>query len=165
MNTAMQVIPREQEISTGVQDPAPIAKGLADVLSDTYALVHKTHAYHWNVEGALFYSVHNLTEEHYENMFEAADELAERIRALGHLAPMRLTKVIESSVIDELDHTPSAGEMCKDLAADHERVAHRLHALIEVAEKRRDMVTADLATERSAFHEKAAWMLRAISAG
>ena len=164
MTRAIEIQPHLQDVKTGVRDSGTIAKGLADVLSDTYALIHKTHAYHWNVEGPLFYSVHNLTEEQYEDMFAAADELAERIRALGHLAPMRLTSVIETSVVKELGHTPSAGEMCRDLAKDHERVAHRLHALVEIAEERRDVVTADLATARSAFHEKAAWMLRAIAA-
>jgi starvation-inducible DNA-binding protein len=36
--------------------------------------------------------------------------------------------------------------------------------LAKVAEKESDIVTADLATARSAFHEKAAWMLRSLSA-
>ncbi len=164
MANALDVVPERQEIKTGVRNTQTIAEALAEVLSDTYALILKTHAYHWNVEGPLFYSVHNLTEEQYTDMFEAADELAERIRALGHLAPMKLSAITDTSIIADRQTTPSAGEMCSDLAQNHERVAHRLHALIEVAETNRDMVTADLATERSAFHEKAAWMLRALSA-
>ncbi|GAB5375983.1 MAG: Dps family protein [Acuticoccus sp.] len=165
MSKALNVVPSNHAVETGVKNTKKIATGLADVLSDTYALILKTHAYHWNVEGPLFYGVHNLTEEQYENMFSAADELAERIRALGHLAPMKLTATIESSVIEDKSKAPTAIEMCADLAADHERVAHRLHALIEIAEDNKDAVTADLATARSAFHEKAAWMLRAIAAG
>ena len=84
MSNAMKVVPSENDVSTGVRETQGIAEGLADVLADTYRLVFKSHAYHWNVEGPLFYSVHNLTEEHYKNMFDAADELAERIRALGY---------------------------------------------------------------------------------
>ena len=38
-----------------------------------------------------------------------------------------------------------------------------MHELVSLAEEHDDPVTADLATVRSAFHEKAAWMLRAIT--
>jgi starvation-inducible DNA-binding protein len=163
MTDALKVVPSKDEISTGVRDTAALADGLADVLSDTYRLVFKTHAYHWNVEGPLFYSIHKLTEEQYEDMFDAADELAERIRALGELAPMQMADIVARSKIQDCKGKLSAEEMVADLAKDHERVAHRLHALIELTEGRRDPVTEDLATARSAFHEQAAWMLRALS--
>jgi starvation-inducible DNA-binding protein len=65
--------------------------------------------------------------------------------------------------VNDPEALPSAGDMCNDLADDHERLAHRLHALVELAGERNDPVTDDLATARSAFHEKAAWMLRAIA--
>ncbi|TMV37547.1 DNA starvation/stationary phase protection protein, partial [Thioclava sp. BHET1] len=67
------------------------------------------------------------------------------------------------SQIDERDSLPDAVTMVKDLAKDHESVAKRLHALTETAEAEKDPVTADLANARSAFHEKAAWMLRATA--
>ncbi|QBF29958.1 Dps family protein [Thalassococcus sp. S3] len=163
MANALNVVPETDVVETGVRNIDAIAKGLADVLADTYRLIFKTHAYHWNVEGPMFYSVHNLTEAQYEDMFAAADDLAERIRALGKLAPMKMAEIMQNSVIEDHDSLPSAGDMCEDLAADHERIAHRLHALIKLSEEGEDPVTEDLATERSNFHEKAAWMLRAIS--
>lgn len=163
MTDALRVVPSSDTVSTGVRDTATIAEDLADVLADTYRLVFKTHAYHWNVEGPLFYSVHKLTEEQYENMFDAADELAERIRAVGHLAPSSMGDIMARSKIDDKNGELSAADMIEDLAADHERISHRLHALIELVEGKKDPVTEDLATERSAFHEQAAWMLRAIA--
>ena len=163
MTQALNVVPRPDTVETGVRNAEAIADGLNDVLADTYRLIFKTHAYHWNVEGPLFYSVHNLTEEHYEDMFEAADELAERVRALGKMATSRMDQIMSDSVVKDLDALPAAGEMCEDLAKDHERVAHRFHALVALAGDHNDPVTDDLATARSTFHEKAAWMLRAIS--
>lgn len=165
MSSEIDVTPSAEKVETGVRNAEAVAKGLADVLADTYRLVFKTHAYHWNVEGPLFFPIHKLTEEQYEDMFHAADELAERIRALGVLAPARMAEVISLSVVEDCKELPSAIEMCEELAADHERVAHRMHALIKLAEDNRDFVTADLATERSAFHEQAAWMLRATAKG
>ena len=163
MADALQVIPTADEIKTGVQDAPKVAEGLADVLADTYRLIFKTHAYHWNVTGPTFYSVHKLTDDQYANMFDAADELAERIRALGQLAPYRMNDIMNRSRVEDREQLPSAGEMVEELAKDHELLAHRLHALIELSGKHRDPVTEDLATERSAFHEEAAWMLRAIA--
>ncbi|WP_411891008.1 Dps family protein [Yoonia sp. SDW83-1] len=164
MTNALNVVPNEQEIASGVRAPATVAEALADVLADTYQLTFKTHAIHWNVEGPLFYSIHQLTETQYEDMFAAADTIAERIRAIGQMAPMSMKGIIEKSVIEDATTTMSAGEMCEQLAQDHERVAHRLHALIEIAEEHNDPVTEDMATARSAFHEQAAWMLKAITA-
>ncbi len=162
MTQSLNVVATPQEIASGVRQPETIAEGLADVLADTYMLIYKTHAYHWNVEGPLFYSIHNLTEGQYEDMFAAADEIAERIRAVGQMAPMSLKEIMEMSAIKDSPEKLSAGDMCRALAEDHERIAHRLHALVRIAGDHNDPVTEDLATERSAFHEQAAWMLKAI---
>ncbi|MGP6087390.1 Dps family protein [Antarctobacter jejuensis] len=163
MTDALKVVPTEDAVSTGVRNTETLADGIANVLADTYRLLFKTHAYHWNIEGPLFFAVHNLTEEQYQNLFAAADELAERIRALGHLAPSRLEDITKRARVDDLTGKPSAAEMIDDLATDHEKLAHRLHALVELSGAHKDPVTEDLATARSAFHEKAAWMLRALS--
>ncbi|RLJ51655.1 starvation-inducible DNA-binding protein [Litoreibacter meonggei] len=164
MTQPLNVVATPKEVSSGVRKPETIATGLSQVLADTYRLTFKTHAFHWNVEGPLFYSIHNLTEAQYEDMFAAADKLAERIRAVGQMAPMAMEEIIEKSVVKDDNKSPTAGEMCAILADDHERVAHRLHALIEIAGEQNDPVTEDLATARSAFHEQAAWMWRAITA-
>lgn len=160
----MNIAPTDKVVKTGVRDVDAVAEGLADVLSESYALLLKTHSYHWNVEGPMFHAVHVLTEEQYTDLFAAIDVIAERIRALGRIAPMKPSDVVNMSN----DHTtldrPSAPWMVQDLADDHERLAHRLHALIELAEARKDPVTADLATARAAVHEKAVWMLRALAA-
>ena len=164
MTNSLNVVAEPQDISSGVRAPETIAESLRNILADTYMLTFKTHAYHWNVEGPLFYSIHNLTEGQYEDMFTAADDIAERIRAVGQMAPMSLKGVIETSAIADSEEKLTAGEMCQKLAQDHERIAHRLHALIKIAGDHNDPVTEDLATERSAFHEQAAWMLKAIIA-
>ena len=62
------------------------------VLADTYTLLVKTHVYHWNVVGPIFLPLHELTEKQYQNLFEAADTIAERIRALGHPTPLSSRK-------------------------------------------------------------------------
>ncbi|QIE55691.1 DNA starvation/stationary phase protection protein [Pikeienuella piscinae] len=156
---------KSSEPDTGFSDMAKIADGLADVLGDTYVLTIKTHACHWNVVGPQFYSIHKLTEDQYGDLFAAADELAERIRALGHFAPANMKALADHAAMSEGKESPDAEELVEGLVASHENISRRLHDLISVAEKGGDAVTADLATERAAFHEKAAWMLRAMVAG
>lgn len=163
MTTPVQAA-HQVDPATGPRNFPALAEALSSVLSDTYRLMIKTHSYHWNVEGPLFHAVHTLTEEQYENLFKATDDLAERIRALGHLAPGRIADIVDGSVVGDTVGDAKAGAMVADLASDHERLAQRLHALIRLSESQNDPVTADMATARSAFHEKAAWMLRATIA-
>ena len=87
---ALDPKPREENVNFGLDDKAreTIAQNLSAILADTYALLVKTHIYHWNVVGPLFHSIHEMTEEQYNDLFKATDEIAERIRALGYRAPV-----------------------------------------------------------------------------
>lgn len=164
MSEVLKTVPAASPAQSGVEGPKPVAEALSGVLADTYALLLKTHSYHWNVEGPLFHSIHVLTEDQYNVLFAATDELAERIRALGLLAPMGAAAILQDRLKTKGKARPSAQEMLTDLAGDHEAAARALHDLITLAEDHNDPVTADLATQKSAFHEKAAWMLRAMAA-
>lgn len=63
-----------------------------------HELLIKTHGYHWNVEGPHFRQLHIQFMEQYTEMWTAVDELAERIRALGHLLANRSSRKIATSV-------------------------------------------------------------------
>lgn len=157
--------PKNEPIGTGIADEVreQLAKHLSSILAKTYMLTVKSHLYHWNVVGPLFKATHDLTEEHYENLFAATDELAERIRALGHCAPANLHEgKLNLSISLPTDGMPSAHEMITDLVQSHETLSAQLRDMATFAGENDDVVTEDLLTERITFHEKAAWMLRAI---
>lgn len=142
-----------------------LSERLAAATADTYLLLAKTQGYHWNVAGPLFVSIHELTEKQYQDLFEAADDLAERIRALGEASPGSYARFAELSAIDEDDGTPkSAAAMVEALAHDNELVARRMKAASDIAEELGDKVTEDMLIERMQVHEQNAWMLRAIVA-
>ncbi|MCA0042243.1 Dps family protein [Celeribacter litoreus] len=162
MAHALKMLSDTEPHSVADESVQNVASGLEKVLSDTYSLLIKTHVYHWNVTGPLFHSLHTLTEEQYQDLFAATDTLAERIRALGHLAPNAFKDVVESKAIGEPSNKPSAAEMIEELATDHDRIARRLVALTKISEEANDPVSADLATTRAAFHQKASWMLRSM---
>lgn len=133
------------------------------LLADTYALYLKTHGYHWNVEGPHFQQLHALFMEQYTEMWNAVDELAERIRALGEYAPSSYAAMAKLSEIEEETGEPGWQEMVTNLAKGHEAVAKSAREVLRIAEDIGDDATADVVTPRITLHEKTAWMLRATA--
>ena len=139
-----------------------IAEQLSAILTDTYFLVIKSHVYHWNVVGPLFRSVHLLTEEHYKDLFNAADDIAERIRALGFHAPIVDAAGPDKAVVSLNTTARTTHDMIADLIDDHEAAIRKMRDAAETAEGHDDFVSHDMLVARLAFHEKAVWMLRAL---
>jgi starvation-inducible DNA-binding protein len=157
---------RDVIMKTGLADKyrKNICEQLSGILAATYQLTIKSHIYHWNVVGPLFQPLHELTEEHYKNLFEAADIIAERIRSLGHLAPYEFADVTEFSPAAEAVSKKTAKAMIEDLIVNHEQAVRDIREAGIEAGDAHDLVTEDMLTQRLAFHEKAIWMLRAIDA-
>lgn len=141
-------------------DRAKVAQELTKVLADSFAVYLKTHGYHWNVRGPEFFSYHNLLEQQYTEMWQALDDLAERIRALGEFAPQGYATFANLTSVKDGDPEKGAREMVQELMRDHETVIETARNAIEVGEAAGDDATVDLLTARLAAHEKAAWMLR-----
>ncbi len=145
-------------------DRLELAEELGLVLANTYSLYVETQGVHWNIVGPMFYSVHKLTEEQYQDLADSIDELAERIRALGFKAPAGLKAMGELSYINsDIDYTNSI-EMIEELVRDNETLSRKVREVVKVAEKHDDVKTADLLTERIGKLEENAWMLRALLA-
>ncbi len=141
-----------------------IAEGVANILADAYRLLVNTQGLHWNAEGPMFYSLHKLTEDHYRELFDSVDVLAERIRALGLPAPQSIRELSERSVIADLPDNAELEGRIGRLVEDYEQAARRAAELIEIAESNKDVKTADMLTERIGVYEENAWMLRATIA-
>ena len=141
-----------------------VAEALNATLADTYSLYMKTHAYHWNVTGPQFHTLHVMFEEQYREMWTALDEVAERVRALGEFALASGKTMAELSEIDAAESTPpQSGAMIENLLRDHETLIKRARGGLSIAEEAGDAASADLLTVRIQSHEKTAWMLRAMT--
>lgn len=132
------------------------AAGLSKLLADTYAVYLKTHGYHWNVRGPNFGSLHALFMTQYTEMWTAIDEIAERVRALGELAPQGYAAFDKLSDIKDGDPAKDSQAMLKELIKDHKT----LIATAKGARDGADDVTAAVIDARVQAHEKHAWMLR-----
>ena len=152
------------EVNIGIAsvDRQRIADGLSRLLADSYTLYLKTHNYHWNVEGPMFSTLHQLFEQHYIELATAVDEIAERIRALGVKAPGSYTAFTELASIADANGVESAEEMIRELVLGQEAVVRTARAAFQAADEAGDEPTADLLTQRMQVHEKNAWMLRSL---
>lgn len=133
---------------------------LTSVLADTYALAVKTHAAHWNVTGEGFFELHAAFGAQYEALFTAADDLAERIRALDIQAPLGIRSLAKAATIEDIDDGIGS-TLVKHLRDDHRALAKRLATALAVAQEAGDEATADLLIGRIEVHDKTAWMLNA----
>lgn len=154
------------QIDLGIEDSdrAEIAKGLSKLLADSFQLYLKTHSFHWNVEGPMFSTLHNMFMEQYTELWQALDEIAERIRSLGHYAPGTFSKYAEIGSIKESAEDLSAEKMIEELLHGHEAVAKTARSIFPAGEKGKDEASLDLLTQRLQVHEKTAWMLRSLIA-
>ena len=148
------------EIGITEQGREASATALRRLLGETYALYTKTHGYHWNVTGPRFQSLHDMFMTQYTELWAALDEIAERIRALGHFAPGSSAEMMEQATIPADNGVPDAEAMIANLARGHEAVTRAARDGIEAATKAGDDITADLMTQRATIADKTAWMLR-----
>lgn len=141
------------------------AAGILSVaLADTFTAYLKIHNYHWNVSGPQFRQLHLAFEEQYTEMHGSIDEIAERIRALGHKAPGSLTAFSKLSSIAEAAENATGEEMVRDVLATHEALTRVLRKSEGELGELGDTASADMLVGRIAASEKAAWMLRAMLA-
>lgn len=150
------------EIGIKDADRLAVADLLAKLLADEFVLYTKTRNAHWNVQGPDFYDKHKFFESQYEQLDDIMDEVAERIRMLGHYASATLEKFLQLTHLTEWKKEPNTGlGFIKQLTEDHESVIVYIRAIIPtVNDDHGDTGTADFLTAKMEQHEKMAWFLR-----
>ena len=151
------------KIGMSAKDRELIAEGLSRLLADTYTLYLTTHNFHWNVTGPMFNTLHTMFMGQYTELWNAADPIAERIRALGHPAPGSYAAFGKLSSLPDAPATPpKALEMVRILVEGHEAVARTARGMLDLVDDADDEPTTDLLTQRLTVHEQTAWMLRSL---
>ncbi|MBQ4915077.1 DNA starvation/stationary phase protection protein [Maribacter sp. MMG018] len=140
-----------------------VVDALSIILADEYVLYTKTRNAHWNVEGPDFYDKHKFFETQYEELAERIDNIAERIRSLGHYAPATLKEFLALTHLTEREQNDNSSTgFIKELLQDHETICiHLREIIIPLADTYKDLGTSDFITALLEEHEKTAWFLRA----
>jgi len=140
-----------------------IAEVLEPLLADEFVLYLKTRNAHWNLEGPDFHTVHVYFEELYTELEGVIDEVAERLRKIGHYAPATLKQYLElTHLTEERAGKNDSLSYMKDLLSDHESIIIYLREKIGKLEKEVASAygTTDYLTSLMEQHETTAWMLR-----
>jgi starvation-inducible DNA-binding protein len=156
-------------LSHTTQPSNHVTLALQDVLSSTYGLFLSTHNYHWNVEGGNFIPLHKLFEEQYSELFQAIDEIAERIRALGDYAlPFEGKEIFDisnrtSNALNKEDNADDrASRMVHNLIMMNKAVIAKCQTSKKASQEANDDETENLMVTRVTVHQKALWMLNSI---
>lgn len=141
---------------------AQIVEMLNQTLADTFDLFSQVKQAHWNVKGHQFYQLHLLFDEMAGELNGYADELAERVTAMGGTAMGTVRLAAANSSLPEYPF--EALEGLDHIAALSERYAaycQEVRARIDKAAELEDAGTADLYTEISRTADKRLWFLEA----
>ncbi len=144
---------------------ATLAQSLNQVLADSYALMSLTHLAHWNVEGPGFFALHTAFQTQYEELFTAADEIAERVRALGSYAIGGLGKLAQTAQMKEFMAPLSQEDYVRMLIQANEKLVTDAERARDLAGEANDPESEDLMIGRVTLHQKTIWMLKSFLKG
>src|SRR3954462_14997645 len=111
------------EIGIMPANTAQVAQSLNRLLADEHVLYIKTRRAHWNVEGPDFLTIHRFFEEQYKQLEQMIDDIAERIRTIGHYTEATLAGFLKETHLTEetREKNDSLGFM-RSLLGDHETI-------------------------------------------
>lgn len=144
------------------KDTATVAQILNKLLADENVLYTKVRNAHWNVEGPDFHAQHLFFETIYGELAELIDEIAERVRSVGHFAIGTMKQFLEFTQLTEMKYGKNDSQgYIKELLNDIESLIISVRKDIEFVGKAGDAGTEDFLVGILEKHEKTAWMLRA----
>jgi len=148
----------------GIQekDRQAVATILNKLLADEHVLYIKVRNAHWNIEGPDFHAQHLFFEEIYNELSTTIDDIAERIRAIGHYAVGTMKDYLALTSLTELRYGKNDSQgYIKELTADFDAVIEYIRGQIDVVgDDHKDAGTEDFLIGVMAAHEKTAWFLR-----
>lgn len=154
----------KQALGIPDHDIEEVVTFLNTLLADEYALYTKTRNAHWNVTGPNFYELHKFFEAQYEALDIIIDDIAERVRSLGHFALGSMKDFLSVTHMSEENHDFSnSKQIIQTLVTDHETIIRIIrNDIIPISDKYKDLGTADFVTGLMEQHEKMTWMLRSF---
>ena len=143
-------------------ETAEIVVALNKLLANYIIHYHKLRNFHWNVEGADFFELHEQFEIEYNEVKLHIDIIAERIRVFGIKPKYTLQKFLKLSDINEVEGDLTSVQMVKEVLKDfgflHKAMLDVTHASLETG----DTATEEMVTGFIRRLEKRNWMFTAF---
>ncbi len=143
-----------------------IAAALTMLLADTFALYLKTKNFHWHMSGPHFRDYHLMLDDHGEELFAMADDIAERarkiggttIRSIGHIAKLQRVRDNDAEYVSPQD-------MLAELHRDTLDLVTSMRETHDVTNDYNDVATTSLLENWIDQAEKRAWFLFELTRG
>lgn len=137
-------------------------KAVLVAFASEFSFYLKAHGFHWNVTGSDFFEYHGLFESIYDEVYDAIDPFAEKVRTLQVFVPASLSGLsIVTQVEDCTDNPPpSKEEMVAELIDDSETLLQVLKTAYNLCGLYGKYGFENFLAERIDAHEKHLWMLR-----
>lgn len=139
-----------------------LVASLNQLQADYQIYYQKLRAFHWNVRGPMFFSLHAKFEALYTGFAVKVDDLAERALTLGGKPLPTLGAVLEKSRLKEAATMPDAVGMVKTLADDLVQLNAWTRQVAAEADSAEDVGTVNLLEGFADAQEKDIWMLRSF---
>ncbi len=125
------------EIDTGIPPAqrAAIVQGLSRMLADTYMVYLKTHSFHWNVEGPMFQTLHQMFMEQYTETWNAIDPSPSASARWANTPPAPTRSTRSLARVKETDGVPRAEDMVRLLIEGQEAIVRTAREVLPVADE------------------------------
>jgi starvation-inducible DNA-binding protein len=165
MNAKNELVSRQIVYPATPSDIEPkavkeITGALNRLLADVFALYLKTKNFHWHISGPHFRDYHLLLDDHGDQIFAMADDIAERvrkiggttIRSIGHIA--RVQRIADN----DADYV-TAKDMLSELLEDEKAFLLSMRAVHSLCDQAGDVATASLVENWIDQTERRKWFL------
>ncbi len=142
-------------------DAKNLATELNQLLADYHVFYQNLRAFHWNIKGQNFFTLHEKMEEMYNDAKVQVDEIAERILTLGYVPVHRLEHILKESSIAEAETVGNDKEIVQTTLTNLETLLVQERKVLKNAEAAGDEVTLDMMVGLMTSQEKTCWMLAA----
>ncbi|GGW54356.1 starvation-inducible DNA-binding protein [Winogradskyella epiphytica] len=138
-----------------------LAEKLNELLADYSIFYQNVRGYHWNIKGDKFFELHDKFQELYEDLFIKIDEVAERIRTLGHTPNHKFSDYLKEADIKESSEVADGTKDMEDTLESFKIIIALQRELLDLSEDAGDEGTNALMSDYIREQEKLVWMYSA----
>lgn len=138
-----------------------LAEKLNELLADYSVFYQNVRGYHWNIKGDKFFELHDKFQELYEDLFVKIDEVAERIRTLGHTPNHKYSMYLKDADVKESTEVADGIQDVKDTLESLKIIIILQRELLDLSADAEDEGTNALMSDYIREQEKLVWMYSA----
>src|SRR6202021_2668227 len=137
-----------------------ISGTLNSLLADVFVLYMKTKNFHWHMSGPHFRDYHLLLDEQAEQIFDATDDIAERVRKVGGNTLHSVGEIKrQTRILDNDAEYVTPEDMLAELKGDNSDLVGRMREAHELTSEHNDVATTSLLENWIDEGERRVWFL------